>query len=143
VNLKNRSSERFFFTSYSMNPHLLLVSDLTISDVYHLFNQANLFKTLKTDSIEKVLYGKTVVLAFFEASTRTRISFEIACKRLGAHTIVFQSNGSSVSKGESLIDTIQTIDQMHIDMWIVRHPYSGAADMICKNVTWEIEQSII
>ena len=138
MNLKNRSSERFFFTSYSMNPHLLSVSDLIISDVYQLFNQADLFKTLKTDSIEKVLHGKTVVLAFFESYTRTRISFEIACKRLGAHTIVFQSNGSSVSKGESLIDTIQTIDQMHIDMWIVRHPFSGAAEIICNNVTGHV-----
>lgn len=134
MNFKNRSSERFFFTNNSMNPHLLSINDLSVSDIYHLFNQAQYFKTLDTDSIDKVLYGKTVVLAFFEASTRTRISFEIACKRLGAHTIIFQSNGSSVSKGESLIDTVHTLNQMHIDMWIVRHPHSGAAQIICNNV---------
>ena len=94
MNLKNRSSERFFFTSYSMNPHLLSVSDLTISDVYQLFNQANLFKTLKTDSIEKVLHGKTVVLAFFESSTRTRISN----LKLIKHVSLYVSN-ASVKKG--------------------------------------------
>lgn len=134
MNFKNRSSERFFFTNNSMNPHLLSINDLSVSDIYHLFNQAHNYKTLNIDSIDKVLYGKTVVLAFFEASTRTRISFEIACKRLGAHTIIFQSNGSSVSKGESLIDTVHTLNQMDIDMWIVRHPHSGAAQIISNNV---------
>lgn len=81
-------------------------------------------------SFEHALQGKRIALVFFENSTRTRFSFEIAARHLGAGTLNFSASSSSVSKGESLSDTIKNLEAMQMDAFILRHPSSGAADLI-------------
>ena len=81
-------------------------------------------------SFEHSLQGKRIALVFFENSTRTRFSFEIAARHLGAGTLNFSASSSSVSKGESLSDTIKNLEAMQVDAFILRHPSSGAADLI-------------
>ena len=81
-------------------------------------------------SFENSLQGKRIALVFFENSTRTRFSFEIAARHLGAGTLNFSASSSSVSKGESLSDTIKNLEAMQVDAFILRHPSSGAADLI-------------
>ena len=94
------------------------------------------FKELFTRSIKKVptLRGKTVVLLFYEPSTRTRISFELAAKRLSADTVNISASGSSVEKGESLIDTGKTFEAMKADFVVIRHSMSGAAHVLARNI---------
>lgn len=81
---------------------------------------------------ERTLDGKRIALAFFENSTRTRFSFEIAARNLGASTLNFTASSSSISKGESIIDTIKNLEAMRIDAFIIRHPSSGSAAMISQ-----------
>ncbi len=81
-------------------------------------------------SFEQSLSNKRIALIFFENSTRTRFSFEIAARHLGAGTLNFSASSSSVSKGESLGDTIKNLEAMHVDAFVLRHPSSGAADLI-------------
>lgn len=94
------------------------------------------FKKLFTRSIKKVptLRGKTVALLFYEPSTRTRASFELAAKRLSADTLSISAGASSVKKGESLLDTAKNIEAMKVDFIILRHSSSGAAELLARNL---------
>ncbi|RXM21879.1 aspartate carbamoyltransferase, partial [Citrobacter sp. AAK_AS5] len=80
------------------------------------------------------LRGKTIVLFFQEPSTRTKISFDIAAKRLSADTIAISSGSSSIVKGETLIDTAKNLESMNPDILVIRHPSSGAAELIARRV---------
>jgi len=101
-----------------------------------VLDTAEPFKEVSERAIKKVpaLRGKTVVNLFFEASTRTRISFEFAEKRLSADTVNVASSGSSVSKGETLVDTARNLEAMRIDMVVIRHPSSGAAEFLARRI---------
>src|SRR2546429_293253 len=94
------------------------------------------FKEVSERPIKKVpaLRGKTIVNLFFEASTRTRISFEFAEKRLSADTVNVTASGSSVQKGETLVDTAKNLEAMRIDMVVIRHPSSGAAQFLGNRI---------
>lgn len=88
---------------------------------------------LKAESVTpRTLEGKRIVLAFFENSTRTRFSFEIAARNLGAVTLNFSASSSSVSKGESIVDTIKNLEAMQVDAFVIRHPSSGSAEQISR-----------
>jgi len=112
--------------------HLLSINDLTKSDAIDLLNLAAEMQLVNKRDVKKLpaLNGRTVVNLFFEDSTRTRFSFELAAKRLSADVVNFTAKGSSVSKGESLKDTIGTLEAMGVDALIVRHHHSGAAQTI-------------
>jgi aspartate carbamoyltransferase catalytic subunit len=101
-----------------------------------ILDTAEPFKAVSERAIKKVpaLRGKTIVNLFFEASTRTRISFEFAEKRLSADTVNIASSGSSVSKGETLVDTARNLEAMRIDMVVIRHGSSGAAELLGKRI---------
>ena len=107
--------------------HLLSTKDLSRDDAVGLLDIAEEMTQVSAREVKKlpVLRGRTVVNLFFEDSTRTRISFEAAAKRLSADVLNFSAKGSSVSKGESLQDTIQTLGAMGADAIVVRHPGSG------------------
>ncbi len=115
-------------------PYLIQSEDLTKEDIYLIFERAKFFLE-KTGEKKKFEYlkGVTVALAFFENSTRTKLSFDIAAKRLSADCLSFQSSSSSLSKGESLIDTLRTIEAMGVQIFIVRHSFSGAPAFLQKN----------
>jgi len=108
--------------------HLLGIKELQPEDMHRIFQTADNFKQVLQRPIKKVptLRDTTVVNLFFENSTRTRISFELAEKRLSADTVNFSASGSSVSKGETLIDTVHNILAMKVDMIVMRHAASGA-----------------
>jgi aspartate carbamoyltransferase catalytic subunit len=118
-----------------MNRHLLSMHDLSAGDVTRILDTAESFREVGTRVIKKVpaLRGRTVVNLFFENSTRTRISFELAAKRLSADVINFTTSGSSVSKGESLKDTALTLQAMGADAIVIRHASSGAPHRL---TTW-------
>src|ERR1039457_4611985 len=105
-------------------PHLLGIKDITTSDIELIFKTADNFKDVINRPIKKVpsLRDVTIANLFFENSTRTRLSFELAQKRLSADVISFSSSSSSVSKGETLIDTVNNILAMKVDMIVMRHP---------------------
>ena len=111
-----------------MNDHLLSMHDLTAADVLRILDTAESFREVGTRVIKKVpaLRGRTVVNLFLENSTRTRISFELAAKRLSADVINFSASGSSVAKGESLKDTALTLQAMGADAIVIRHSSSGS-----------------
>ena len=111
-----------------MNRHLLSMQDVDADDVTRILDTAESFREVGTRVIKKVpaLRGRTVVNLFYENSTRTRISFELAAKRLSADVINFTTSGSSVSKGESLKDTALTLQAMGADAVVIRHSSSGA-----------------
>jgi len=117
--------------------HLLSINDLTKSDAIDLLNLAAEMQLVNRRDVKKLpaLNGRTVVNLFFEDSTRTRFSFELAAKRLSADVVNFTAKGSSVSKGESLKDTIGTLEAMGVDALIVRHHHSGAAQTI-SDASW-------
>ncbi|TRW46791.1 aspartate carbamoyltransferase catalytic subunit [Georgenia yuyongxinii] len=108
--------------------HLLSAADLSLEAAVEILDTAEAMATTQQRTIKKLptLRGRTVVNLFFEDSTRTRISFEAAAKRLSADVINFSAKGSSVSKGESLKDTAQTLQAMGADGVVIRHPASGA-----------------
>ena len=108
--------------------HLLDVDDLTREELDMFFSTADAMKEVLSREVKKVptLRGRTVVTLFYEPSTRTRVSFEIAAKVLSADTINVASNTSSVIKGESFVDTIRTISAMGVDCIVLRHPMAGA-----------------
>lgn len=114
---------------------LITTSNLTKDEIYHFLNLAKEFKALNNSDVKKAksLYGKTTVNAFFENSTRTRTSFEIAAKRLGADAINFSASQSSAKKGETLLDTINNIVAMKTDIVVLRHYSSGAAKFVAAN----------
>jgi aspartate carbamoyltransferase catalytic subunit len=111
-----------------MNEHLLSMHDLTAEDVTRILDTAASFREVGSRVIKKVpaLRGRTVVNLFLENSTRTRISFELAAKRLSADVINFSASGSSVAKGESLRDTALTLQAMGADAIVIRHSSSGS-----------------
>lgn len=116
--------------------HLLGIKDLLPGDIDLIFSTADNFKEVINRPIKKVpsLRDITIANLFFENSTRTKLSFELAEKRLSADVVNFSSSGSSVSKGETLIDTVNNILAMKIDMVVMRHPNPGAAHFLSKKV---------
>jgi len=116
--------------------HLLGIRDLTRQDIEIILDTARQFKEVLQRPIRKVpsLQHITIVNLFFENSTRTRISFELAEKRLSADTINFTAGGSSVSKGETLLDTVNNILSMKVDMVVMRHSASGAPHFLAKHI---------
>ncbi|HEY3210850.1 MAG TPA: aspartate carbamoyltransferase catalytic subunit [Actinomycetota bacterium] len=117
--------------------HLLSINQLSREDVLRVLDTAESFREVGTRVIKKVpaLRGRTVVNLFYENSTRTRISFEIAAKRLSADVINFSTSGSSVAKGESLKDTALTLQAMGADAIVIRHSSSGAPHTLSRWVT--------
>lgn len=116
--------------------HLLGIRDLTSSDIEIILNTASQFKEVLQRPVKKVpsLRDITIVNLFFENSTRTRISFELAEKRLSADTISFTAGTSSVKKGETLLDTVNNILSMKVDMVVMRHSASGAPHFLAKHI---------
>jgi aspartate carbamoyltransferase catalytic subunit len=116
--------------------HLLGIRDLTPQDIETIFKTADNFKEVLRRPIKKVptLRDTTIANIFFENSTRTRISFELAEKRLGADVVNFSASSSSVSKGESLIDTAKNILAMKVDMVVMRHSATGAPHFLSKHI---------
>jgi aspartate carbamoyltransferase catalytic subunit len=114
--------------------HLLDIADLSRGDLESLLDEADGFIEVLERPIPKVpaLRGRTVTTAFFEASTRTRLSFERAAKALGADTMTFSPGGSSLSKGESLKDTVLTLQAMGADLLVMRHQSVGAAQRVSE-----------
>ena len=117
-----------------MNEHLLSMHDVSADDVIRILDTAESFREVGSRVIKKVpaLRGRTVVNFFLENSTRTRISFELAAKRLSADVINFSAGGSSVSKGESLKDTALTLQAMGADAIVIRHSSSGSPLQLTK-----------
>ncbi|KKX50389.1 MULTISPECIES: aspartate carbamoyltransferase catalytic subunit [Sphingobacterium] len=120
--------------------HLLGIKDLNESDIQLILNTASNFKEVLNRPIKKVpsLRDITIANVFFENSTRTRLSFELAEKRLSADIVNFAASSSSVSKGETLIDTVNNILAMKVDMIVMRHPYAGAGVFLSKHVNAQI-----
>ncbi len=120
--------------------HLLGIKNLQPEDIQLIFESADNFKQVINRPIKKVpsLRDITIANLFFENSTRTKLSFELAEKRLSADVINFSSSGSSVSKGETLIDTVNNILAMKIDMVVMRHPNPGAAHFLSSKVNARI-----
>jgi aspartate carbamoyltransferase catalytic subunit len=114
--------------------HLLGLKDVPKEDIQLILDTATTFREILERPIKKVptLQGKTVVNLFYESSTRTRISFELAEKRLSADSVNFAVSGSSVSKGETLKDTVRNIEAMKVDMIVVRHACAGVPLMLTK-----------
>jgi aspartate carbamoyltransferase catalytic subunit len=120
--------------------HLLGIKELTVSDMEQIFVTADNFKQVLQRQIKKVptLRDTTVANIFFENSTRTRLSFELAEKRLGAEVVNFATSNSSVSKGETLIDTVNNILAMKVDMVVMRHSASGAPWFLAQHINASI-----
>src|SRR5262245_32135321 len=116
--------------------HLLGIKDLSVDDISLILKTAEQFKEVLQRPVKKVpsLRDVTIVNLFYENSTRTRFSFELAEKRLSADTINFTSSGSSVSKGETLLDTVNNILSMKVDMVVMRHSASGAPHFLAKHI---------
>jgi aspartate carbamoyltransferase catalytic subunit len=116
--------------------HLLGIEGLTPNEISFLLDQSDGYveKSRSSDRKSALLRGRTVINLFFENSTRTRTSFELAGKRLGADVINMTVAASSTAKGETLIDTAMTLNAMHIDVLVVRHPDSGAAQLLSEKV---------
>lgn len=121
--------------SHYSQKHLLGIHSLSREDINAIFQSAAFFSECGINSSQKFsyLHGKTVVLGFFESSTRTRCSFEVAAKRLGAEVLLFQPQGSSVEKGETLLDTLETIDAMGVDIWVIRHSINGSVELMSNH----------
>lgn len=120
--------------------HLLGIKDLNEKDIQLILDTASNFKEVLNRPIKKVpsLRDITIANVFFENSTRTRLSFELAEKRLSADIVNFAASSSSVSKGETLIDTVNNILAMKVDMIVMRHPYAGAGVFLSKHVNAQI-----
>lgn len=116
--------------------HLLGIKDLTKEDISIFLDTATQFKEVLQRPVKKVpsLRDVTIVNLFYENSTRTRISFELAEKRLSADTINFSASGSSVSKGETLLDTVNNILSMKVDMVVMRHSATGAPHFLAQHI---------
>jgi aspartate carbamoyltransferase catalytic subunit len=116
--------------------HLLAIEPLNREQITFLLDQAKPFQEFQRYPLKKLatLRGKTIALAFFENSTRTRISFATAASRLGADTMSLQAESSSLKKGESLIDTVRTLEAMKPDAIVIRHSSSGAGEFISRRV---------
>ncbi len=121
------------------HPYLLQADDLTHEDIYKIFDRAQFFLDNYKPGVKfDDLKGVTVAMAFFENSTRTKLSFDLAAKRLSADTLSFQAKTSSLAKGESLIDTLRTIEAMGVQMYVVRHACSGVPLFLQQNTSGSI-----
>src|SRR2546430_2546320 len=120
---------------------LLSIADLSVADLEEIMRLTDDFVEVSARPIPRVppLRGRTVVSLFYEDSTRTRMSFETAAKRLSADTMNFAISASSVNKGESLRDTVQTIEAMGVDVIVVRHPSAGVPWQVA---TW-VEAAVV
>jgi aspartate carbamoyltransferase catalytic subunit len=116
---------------------LIGLEELSKQEIETILDTAVTFKEVSSRKVKKVppLRGKTVVNLFFEPSTRTKTSFELAAKRLSADVLSFEVATSSISKGETIVDTAKNIEAMKVDCFIVRHSVAGAPEMISKNVS--------
>ncbi|MCL2723592.1 MAG: aspartate carbamoyltransferase catalytic subunit [Polyangiaceae bacterium] len=116
--------------------HLLGVESLSAADIDAVLDRAETWHALcrRTEKKSTVLKGRTIINVFFEASTRTRTSFEAAGKRLGADVVNVSSSGSSVTKGETLLDTAKNLEAMRADALVVRHASSGAIDFLASRI---------
>ena len=125
----------------SLGKDLLGLEPLSAEQISLILETAEGFKEVSERAIKKVpaLRGQTIVNLFFEASTRTRVSFEFAEKRLSADTVNVNASSSSVSKGETLVDTARNLEAMRINMVVIRHPSSGAASFLAER----IESSVV
>ncbi len=112
------------------------MEQLSVQDIHHIIATARSFKEISTRPIKKVptLRGKTIVNLFFEPSTRTRLSFEIAAKRMSADTFNIAASTSSTTKGETLIDTAKNIEAMNPDIIVMRHSCSGAPQLLARHI---------
>ncbi|MGA0829408.1 MAG: aspartate carbamoyltransferase catalytic subunit [Flavobacteriaceae bacterium] len=117
-------------------PHLLGIKDLTVEDIQLVFETADQFKEVLNRPIKKVpsLRDITIANIFFENSTRTKLSFELAEKRLSADVVNFSASQSSVKKGETLVDTVNNILAMKVDMVVMRHSQAGACVFLAKHI---------
>ncbi|MCK5219892.1 aspartate carbamoyltransferase catalytic subunit, partial [bacterium] len=115
---------------------LLTLEELSGEEIIQILDTAASFKEVVQRPVKKVpaLRGKTVVNLFFEPSTRTRTSFELAAKRLSADVVNFTASASSLVKGESLLDTVRNIQAMNVQTIIMRHACSGAVNLVAKNI---------
>ena len=120
--------------------HLLGIQDLSISDVKIILDEAKKFISLNKSKNKKldILRGKTQINLFFEPSTRTQSSFELAGKRLGADVMSMNITNSAIKKGETLIDTAMTLNAMHPDIIVVRHQDSGASNLLSQKVNCSV-----
>ena len=116
--------------------HLLGIQDLSIKDINYILNEAKNFITLNKSKSKKIdiLRGKTQIILFFEPTTRTQSSFELAGKRLGADVMSMNITNSAIKKGETLIDTAMTLNAMHPDIIVIRHQDSGACNLLSQKV---------
>jgi aspartate carbamoyltransferase catalytic subunit len=116
--------------------HLLGTENLSADQILFILDQAKPFQEFQRHPLKKLatLRGKTVAIAFFESSTRTRISFTTAASRLGADTMALQAESSSLKKGESLIDTVRTLEAMRPDGIVIRHASSGAPEFVAQRL---------
>jgi aspartate carbamoyltransferase catalytic subunit len=116
--------------------HLTSLADLSVADIELILRTAKSFREISSRSIKKVptLRGRTVINLFFEPSTRTRLSFEIAAKRMSADTFNISASTSSAVKGETLVDTVRNLEAMNPDMVIIRHSSSGAANLLKRHL---------
>ncbi len=116
--------------------HLIGLEDLSAEEITHILDTAETFREVSTRSIKKVpaLQGRTVVNMFFEPSTRTNLSFSVAARRLSADTLAFSKAGTSVSKGETMVDTAKNIEAMGVDIMVLRHTAAGAPRLLAQNV---------
>ena len=116
--------------------HLVGIKELSSEDIHLIFKTADSFKEVINRPIKKVpsLRDITIAILFFENSTRTKLSFELAEKRLSADIVNFSASGSSVKKGESLVDTVNNILSMKVDLVVMRHPNPGAASFLSKKI---------
>jgi aspartate carbamoyltransferase catalytic subunit len=112
--------------------HLLTVENLSRDMLVRILDRAQTF-TSGREKKHRTLHGQTVVNLFFEASTRTRTTFELAAKRLSADVINLDVSASSTAKGETLLDTLATLQAMQVDMFVIRHPASGAAHFFAQH----------
>ncbi|HEX2204549.1 MAG TPA: aspartate carbamoyltransferase catalytic subunit [Longimicrobium sp.] len=120
----------------ALGKDLVGLEELTREQITAILDTAEAFKEISVRPVRKVpaLRGRTVVNAFFENSTRTRVSFEFAEKRMGADTVSISSTGSSVQKGETLVDTARNLEAMGIDMVVIRHASSGSAKFLADRI---------
>jgi aspartate carbamoyltransferase catalytic subunit len=124
-------------TAYTFkHKHILGIEQFSAADIFHILKTAQSFKEISNRSIKKVptLRGKTVINLFFEPSTRTRLSFEVAAKRMSADTFNISASTSSTTKGETLIDTARNLEAMNPDIIVMRHDCSGAPHLLAKHI---------
>ena len=114
--------------------HLLGIEGMSQIEIRSLLYRGHMFADNPHDGVSPALEGKTIINLFYESSTRTRVSFELAAKRLGGSVLNIAVAGSSVKKGETLLDTATTLNAMHPDILVVRHNCSGAALLLSQHV---------